>query len=411
MITRDDCAALDANDTLRDYRRRFLLPPNIIYLDGNSLGPLPQGVQTTVAWHMDIGWGVELITAWNKQKWFSLPLSIGDDIGRLIGAGRGNTVVGDTISVNLFKVLTAALRLRPERNIILSDTGNFPSDLYVAQGLSQFLNGTYQLRCVEPDAVDTAITEDIAVLMLTDVDYRTSRRHDMLRLTRLAHDKGCLVIWDLSHSAGALPVDLLGCDADFAVGCTYKYLNGGPGAPGFVFVHPNHQDVAEPALVGWWGHADPFAFDTGWRPAQGIARFQCGTQAILSVVALDAALAIWKDVDMAHIHAKSQSLCKLFVDLTETHCSTHGLQLAGPRDFAQRGSHVSFSHPRGYAVMQALIAQGVIGDFRAPDLMRFGLAPLYNTHVDVFDAVQTLVRILDQRLWDAPEFQTRKTVT
>jgi kynureninase len=411
MITRVDCAALDAKDVLRDYRRRFVLPSNLIYFDGNSLGPMPHGVQTTVAWHMDIGWGVDLITSWNKHKWFSLPLSIGEKIGRLIGAGAGNTVVGDTISINLFKVLTTALALRPGLKVILSDTGNFPSDLYVAQGLNGFLGNAHELRCVEPDAVEASLTEDVAVVMLTDVDYRTSRRHDMARLTKAAHDKGCLVIWDLSHSAGALPVDLLGCDADFAVGCTYKYLNGGPGAPGFVFVHPRHQEVAAPALVGWWGHAEPFAFDTEWKPAKGIARFQCGTQAVLSVVALDAAIRVWDEVEMAVLHAKSQSLCGTFIDLVEAQCGGHGLMLAGPRDFAQRGSHVSFAHEHGYAVMQALIARGVVGDFRAPNLIRFGFAPLYNTHVEVFDAVAVLAEILDNRLWDAPEYLMRKVVT
>lgn len=411
MITRDECVDLDAKDMLRDYRQRFVLPPNLIYLDGNSLGPMPHGVQTTVAWHMDVGWGADLITSWNKHKWFALPLSIGEKIGRLIGSGAGNTVVGDTISVNLFKILTAALALQTGRKVILSDTGNFPSDLYVAQGLNGFLGGEYTLSCMAPEAVEAALATDVAVVMLTDVDYRTSRRHDMARLTKAAHEKGCLVIWDLSHSAGALPVDLMGCDADFAVGCTYKYLNGGPGAPGFVFVHPRHQAEAAPALVGWWGHADPFAFDPEWKPAKGIARFQCGTQAVLSVVALDAAMRVWDDVDMATVYAKSRSLCGLFIELVEKQCRKHGLLLAGPRDFTSRGSHVSFAHPASYAVMQALIAMGVIGDFRAPDLMRFGFAPLYNTHVEVFDAVQKLSKILEEKLWDRVEYQTRKTVT
>ena len=411
MITRNDCALLDQQDGLRDYRQRFVLPPKVIYFDGNSLGPMPQGVQSNVAWHMDIAWGVDLITSWNKHKWFALPLSIGEMIGRLIGAGAGNTVVGDTISINIFKVLTTALALRPDRKVILSDTGNFPSDLYVAQGLNGFLGNGHELCCAEPEDVEGAIAEDIAVVMLTDVDYRTARRHDMVRLTKAAHDKGCLVIWDLSHSAGALPVDLLGCNADFAVGCTYKYLNGGPGAPGFVFVHPRHQEVAAPALVGWWGHAEPFAFDTKWTPAKGIARFQCGTQAVLSVVALDAAMRVWDEVDMAVLHAKSQSLCGMFIDLVEAQCGEHGLALAGPRDFGQRGSHVSFAHEQGYAVMQALIARGVVGDFRAPDLIRFGFAPLYNTHVEVFNAVAVLAEILDKRLWDRPEYLMRKAVT
>lgn len=411
MVTFNDCLARDAEDPLRDYRRRFVLPQDVIYLDGNSLGPMPQGVQTAVAWHMEVGWGQDLITSWHKHHWFSLPLTIGEKIGKLIGAGAGNTVIGDTISINLFKVLTAALAKRPGRRIILSDTGNFPSDLYVAQGLEQFLAGKCTLQTVDPENIKTSITEDVAALMLTDVDYRTSRRYDMMLLTELAHAKGCLVIWDLSHSAGALPVDLLGCDADFAVGCTYKYLNGGPGAPGFVFVHPRHQADAAPALLGWWGHAEPFAFEEKWTPAPGIARFQCGTQAVLSVVALDAAMAVWEDVEMGALHAKSQDLCTLFIELVEESCADFGLELAGPRLMAERGSHVSFACPEAYAVMQALIARNIIGDFRSPKFIRFGFAPLYNSFSEVFRAVETLKEILQHRLWDKPEYLTRKTVT
>lgn len=411
MTTREDCLARDAADPLRDYRRRFVLPPNLIYFDGNSLGPMPHGVQTTVAWHMDIGWGVDLITSWNKHHWVDLPRTIGDAVGRLVGAGVGNTVVGDTISVNLFKVLSAAVTLQKGRKVILSDSGNFPSDLYVAQGLSQFLGDDYHLRVVEPEAVETAISDDVAVVMLTEADYRTARRHDMAAITKAAHGKGCLVIWDLAHTAGIGPIDLLGCDADFAVGCTYKYLNGGPGAPGFVFVHPRHQAAAMPALVGWWGHAKPFEFDPHWQAATGIARYQCGTQGILSMVALDAAMMVWKDVDMQLVQQKSQGLCGLFISLVEKMCKVHGLKLAGPRDPGKRGSHVSFSCENGYAVMQALIAKGVIGDFRAPDLIRFGFAPLYNTYTEVFDAASVLAGIVEDRSWDRPEFVTRKSVT
>jgi kynureninase len=411
MISRNDCLAMDATDPLRDYRRRFVLPKDVIYLDGNSLGPMPHGVQTTVAWHMDIGWGVDLITSWNKHHWVDLPLSIGDRIGRVIGAGVGNTVVGDTISINLFKVLTAALSLRKDRKIILSDTGNFPSDLYVAQGLGRFLGDGYEVRTVAPDAVSAAISDDIAVVMLTEVDYRTARRHDMAAITESAHDKGCLVIWDLAHSAGVVPITLLDCDADFAVGCAYKYLNGGPGAPGFVFVHPRHQAKAMPALVGWWGHEKPFAFDPEWRAAEGISRYQCGTQGILSMVALDAAMMVWDKVDMQLVRQKSEALCGLFISLVEQLDATHGLSFVGPRDLKQRGSHVSFACEQGYAVMQALIAAQVIGDFRAPDLMRFGFAPLYNSFTEVFDAAQKLAHILDGRTWDRPEFLARKAVT
>jgi kynureninase len=411
MMTRDECLAQDAADPLRDYRRRFVLPPNLIYLDGNSLGPMPHGVQTTVAWHMDIGWGVDLITSWNKHDWFTLPGKIGNKVGRLIGAGEGNTVVSDTISVNLFKVLTAAVALRKGRKIILSDMGNFPSDLYVAQGLTQFIGDDYHLRMVEPEAVAAAIMEDVAVVMLTEVDYRSGRRHDMASITRLAHDKGCLVIWDLAHTAGAIPIDLLGSDADFAVGCTYKYLNGGPGAPAFVFVHPRHQAEAMPALVGWFGHARPFDFEPEWKAADGMGRFQCGTQGILSMVALDAAMTVWDEVDMGVVETKSQGLCGVFIALVEELCGAHGVTLVGPRDLAQRGSHVSFSCAEGYAVMQALIAEGVVGDFRAPNLIRFGFAPLYNSFTEVFDAAQKIARILDERVWDKPEFVVRKSVT
>ncbi len=411
MVTRRECLEMDAADELRHYRHRFVLPPDVVYLDGNSLGPMPHGVQTTVGWHMDVGWGQDLITSWNKHKWFELPLTIGEKVGRLIGAGSGNTVVGDTISVNLFKVLTAALSKRRERKVILSDHGNFPSDLYVAQGLSQFLGEGIALRCVDPENILAAISDDVAVVMLTDVDYRSSRRHDMHATTKAAHAKGCLVIWDLSHSAGALPIDLLGCDADFAVGCTYKYLNGGPGAPGFVFVHPRHHDDAASALVGWWGHAAPFAFDPEWKPAPGIARFQCGTQAVLSVVALDAAVKVWDDVDMKKIYEKSQALCSLFIEQVERQCADHGVALAGPRDMSKRGSHVSFHCPEGYAVMQALIAANVIGDFRAPDMIRFGFAPLFNSFTDVFDAAAMLHTVLRERLWNQPAYLNRKAVT
>ncbi len=411
MITRADCATLDEVDTLKSYRQRFVLPNNVIYLDGNSLGPMPTGVQSAVKMHMDIGWGVDLISSWNKHKWFELPHTIGDKISALIGGGAGNTIVGDTISVNLFKVLTAALAMRQGRKVILSDHGNFPSDLYVAQGLGKFMAGDIKLETVTPENVANAISDDVAVVILTEVDYRTSRRHDMKVMTKLAHEKGCLVIWDLAHSAGALAVDLLAADADFAVGCTYKYLNGGPGAQAFVWANPKHQATAEPALVGWWGHAEPFAFDPQWKPADGMLRYQCGTQAILSLVALDAAISMWNDVDMQVLEAKAHGLAEMFIACVEQQCAGFGLELVGPRDMKTRGAHVSFSCPNGYAVMQALIAHNVIGDFRAPDLIRFGFAPLYNTYVEAFDAATILGRIMQQELWDKPEFKARKAVT
>ncbi len=411
MVSRADCEVLDRKDPFRAHRERFHLPEGIIYLDGNSLGLMPKSAPARVADAVSRQWGEDLITSWNKNSWFHLPRVIGDKISRLIGGGAGNVMVADTISVNLFKVLTAALALKRERKMILSDSGNFPSDLYVAQGLNRFLADGHELKVVAPEEVADAITMDVAVVMITEVDYRTARRHDMRAITKLAHGKGCLIIWDLAHSAGAVPVDLIGADADFAIGCTYKYLNGGPGAQAFVWVHPKHQASAEPALVGWWGHARPFAFDLNWEPAAGVVRQQCGTQAILSMVALDAAMDEWADVDLQALQQKSQGLCKLFIDLVETNCGKHGLKLAGPRDMAQRGSHVSFHCPEGYAVMQALIARSVIGDFRAPDIIRFGFAPLYNSHVEVFDAAAGLTEILDTRNWDKPEFLAKKAVT
>jgi kynureninase len=411
MISRDECVDRDKSDPLRSYRQKFVLPPDLIYLDGNSLGPMAQGVKARVADAIDIGWGVDLIKSWNKHHWFSMPQSIGDKVGRLIGAGVGNTVIADTISVNMFKVLTSALAMRRDRKVILSDSGNFPSDLYVAQGLNSFLADGHVLKTVAPEDVAVAISDDVAVVMLTEVDYRTSRRHDMKAITTVAHDRGCLVIWDLAHSAGALKVDLIEADADFAVGCTYKYLNGGPGSQAFVWVHPRHHAVAEPALAGWWGHAEPFAFDVNWRPADGMVRQQCGTQAILSLVALDAAMEVWADVDMAAVQRKAHGLSHVFIACVEAQCAEFGLRLAGPPNMSERGSHVSFSCPDGYAVMQAMIAHNVIGDFRTPDLIRFGFAPLYNSYAEVFDAAAILAKIMKERLWDRPEFLTRKTVT
>ena len=410
-ITRDHCLTLDQQDPLKHFRDRYHLPKGKIYLDGNSLGLMAKSVPARVSDAVNRQWAEDLITSWNKNNWFTLPRSIGNKIARLLGGGTDNVIVADTISVNLFKLLTAALALRRDRMIILSDTGNFPSDLYVAQGLNNFLGDGHVLKTVTPDDVNAAISKDVAVVMVTEVDYRTARKHDMKALIAKAHDMGALVIWDLSHSAGAIPVDLLGDDADFAVGCTYKYINGGPGAQSFVFVHPRHHATAMPALVGWWGHENPFAFDPEWKAADGLARQQCGTQAMLSMVALDAALDEWTAVDMPDLQNKSRSLCQLFIDVVEANCSAYGLKLAGPRAMAERGSHVSFHCDNGYAVMQALIARGVVGDFRAPDLIRFGFAPLYNTHVEVFEAAAALAAILKDRLWDKPEFTAKKKVT
>ena len=409
--TRADCEALDRSDVLAGKRAAFSLPKDVIYLDGNSLGVLPRNVMARVKAAVEQEWGETLIKSWNEHGWFHLAQTIGARLERLTGAEPGSVIVGDTISVNLFKILTCAVGQWRKRKVILSDSGNFPSDIYVAQGLTQFMADGHEVRVVDPEDVAASITPDVAVVMITEVDYRTARRHDMKVITKLAHDAGALMIWDLAHSAGAIPVDLKGCGADFAVGCTYKYLNGGPGAPAFLYVRPELQNIVQPALVVWWGHARPFAFDLDFVPAPGIIRQQCGTQPILSMTALDAALDVWEGVDLRVLHAKSKALCELLIKLVEEKNSRHGLKLSGSREMERRGSHVSFHCPEGYAVMQALIAHGVIGDFRMPDVIRFGITPLYSSFADIWDAAAILSRILDEKLWNRPEFLAKKAVT
>ncbi|GGF54418.1 kynureninase [Paracoccus acridae] len=388
-------------------RRAFHLPRGITYLDGNSLGPMPVAARDRVARMMSDEWSEMLITGWNKAGWYVQPRKVGDRIARLIGAGPGQVVMGDTLSIKVFQALSAAMALRPGRRVILSDNGNFPSDLYVAEGLARAMRA--ELRVVAPEEVEAAITPDLAVLMLTEVDYRTGRRHDMAGLTARAHEAGALALWDLAHSAGAVDVDLTGADADFAVGCTYKYLNGGPGAPAFIWTHPRHADAAQPILQGWMGHDAPFAFDLGYRPAPGIERMRVGTPPVIALTALDAALDVWDGVSLADLRARSIELTEAFIKGVEAACPE--VALNSPRDPARRGSQVSFRHPQGYAVMQALIAAGVIGDFRAPDVLRFGFAPLYNDLDDVGRAVDTLARILRDGSWDDERFRQRAAVT
>jgi kynureninase len=411
MITRQDAQRLDEADPLRARRDLFVIPDGTLYLDGNSLGPLPRHVAKRLAGAVSEEWGQSLIRGWNAHGWFDMPRTLGDRIGKLIGAPAGSVIAADSTSINLVKVLTAALALKSDRRVVLSDSGNFPSDLYVAQGVIKALGGNGELRVVAPEAVEAAIDDDLAVLMLTEVDYRTGRKHDMRHLIAKAHKKGGLAIWDLCHSAGAFAVDLLGGNTDFAVGCGYKYLNGGPGAPAFVYVRPDLQEKVEPSLAGWMGHAEPFAFDLDYRPANGIDRLRAGTPGVLSMIAMDSALDVWEGVDMKVVRDKSVRLAELFISQVEERCASHGLRLASPRNPKERGSQVSFHCDDGYAVMQALIAQGVIGDFRAPDIIRFGLTPLYIGYTDVWDAAQILENVLKQRLWDRPEFKKRAAVT
>jgi len=414
-LDRAACAALDAADPLRHSRAGFDLPEGLIYLDGNSLGPPPRGVAARLAATVSEAWGRDLIRSWNDAGWIDLPLRVGDRIAALIGAPAGSVIAGDSTSINLFKALQAAVALAPDRHTILSDAGNFPTDLYIAEGLCASSGGRLRLRVVPEEDLAGAADSDTAVVMATQVNFRTGRLHDMAGVTRAAQAAGAAMVWDLAHSAGALPVDLQGCGVEFAVGCGYKYLNGGPGAPGFLFVRPDLQDRIAPALSGWLGHADPFEFAPSYRPAPGIRRQQVGTPPILSMTALDAALEVWSGIDMMQVRDKCLSLSDLFIALVESRCAGFDLHLVTPRDHARRGSQVSFACgpglAAGYPVMQALIADGVIGDFRAPNLLRFGLAPLYLRHVDIFDAVERLHDILDRRLWDTPRFQARAAVT
>ncbi len=390
-------------------RALFDIPEGLAYLDGNSLGPLPRAAGARVARMMQDEWGAMLVTGWNRAGWMEAPARAGDRIARLIGAPAGSVTTGDTLSIKLWQALAAAVRMRPERRVILSDSGNFPSDLYMARGLCELLGEGWRLRVVAPEEVAGAIDDSLAVLMLTEVDYRTGRLHDMAALTAQAHGAGALTVWDLAHSAGAIPVDLAGAGADFAVGCTYKYLNSGPGGPAFIYVAPHLAGDALPALPGWLGHAAPFAFDAEYRPAEGVARMRVGTPPILQLAALEAALDVWEGVEMADIRARSIELSEAFIAGVAARCPD--LRLASPRDPAARGSQVSFRHPEGYAIMQALIARGVIGDFRAPDILRFGFAPLYIGMEEVAQAGDTLAEVMAKGLWDRAEYRARAAVT
>ncbi|GAB4353837.1 MAG: kynureninase [Oricola sp.] len=387
----------------------FHIPHGITYLDGNSLGPLPLAAEKRAREVIASEWGEMLITAWNKAKWMDMPRHIGDRIARLIGAPPGSVVVGDTLSIKVYQALAAALDMRPDRRVVLSDSGNFPTDLYMAQGLLKSLGKGHELRVVAPEQVEEAVDDSVAALMLTHVDYRTGRMHDMAGLTRKAHEAGALALWDLAHSAGAVPVDLAGVEADFATGCTYKYLNGGPGAPAFIYVRPDLAETAQPALSGWLGHEAPFAFDPDYRPGRGIERMRVGTPPVIQMAVLDSALDIWEGVDMADLRRRSVELTERFIAGVEASCP--GLKLVSPRDAVNRGSQVSFAFAEGYAAMQALIARSVIGDFRAPDVMRFGFAPLYIGDEDVDRAVSVLAEVIDTRAYEAPEFRKRSAVT
>lgn len=410
--TREQCAALDRADPLAAFRDRFALPEGIIYLDGNSLGALPRATAARMQQAVNDEWGGELIRAWNSCQWVDAPLRVGDKLARLLGAAPGEIVVADSTSLNIFKLL-AALMLRPqrgERRVILSEKGNFPTDMYMAQGLSALRNDEFELRLVEGDPAD-AFDESIAVAILTQVDYRTGRKLDMAAVQARADALGIAVIWDLSHSAGAIPVALGQDGARFAVGCGYKYLNGGPGAPAFVYVRKDEQASTQQPLTGWFGHGRPFEFTTGYEPAANIRQMQVGTPSVLAISALEVGVDLMLEADPTSLREKSVALTSAFITQVETRCARLGLELASPRDAALRGSQVSFRHAHAYPVMQALIERGVVGDFRKPDCLRFGFTPLYVRHVDVFDAVTVLEEVLRSGAWEAERFQRLNAVT
>jgi kynureninase len=410
-VTRNEALRLDASDPLARFRERFLLPDGVIYLDGNSLGALPRALPDRLAAVVRDEWGQSLIRGWNAHGWIEAPARIGAKIAALIGAKPHEVTAADSTSVNLFKLAAGALSLRPGRGTILSEPGNFPTDLYMLQGLELLLQGRARLKTAPAEEIVAAIDEDTAAVVLTHVHYKSGRRHDMAAITAAAHAKGALALWDLSHSAGVLKLDVNGCGADLTVGCGYKYLNGGPGAPAWLFVAERHQAAIETPLSGWMGHAEPFAFDDAYRPALGIRRQLCGTPQILGLAALEAALDATADADLSEIEAKASALGDLFIAEVQARCGPAGFRLVSPRRGKLRGGHVSFAHPDGYAMVQALIAEGVIGDFRAPDVLRFGFSPLYLRYVDVWDAADRLAEIVGARRWDQPEFKRRASVT
>ena len=407
-MTRKDAQQVDAADKLGFARERFRLPESVIYLDGNSLGALPAAAPAALAETAEEQWGGDLIASWNEHGWIDWPMRIAARLAPIVGARPNELLIADSTSVCLFKLLAAAVRARPGRTTILTRKRNFPTDLYIAQGVAEILG--LNLKAVEPQEIVRAIDDDTAVVTLTQVDYRSAAIFDMRAINEAAHAAGALTVWDLSHSAGAIELDLNGTRSDLAVGCGYKYLNGGPGAPAFVYVAEELQEELRNPLQGWMGHADPFAFADDYRPMSGISRFLTGTPSILALAALDAGLATFDGIAMRDIAAKSRSLSQLFIHEVEARCGAE-FRLASPRDPMQRGSHVVFAHPEAYAVMQALIERGVVGDFRAPDLLRFGFAPLYNNHVEVVRAAETLGDILAAREWDRPRFKERAKVT
>ncbi|WP_309133134.1 kynureninase [Brevibacterium sp.] len=418
-LDRAECERRDRNDPLRELRHEFLLPDGVIYLDGNSLGARPRGAAERAREVIEDEWGTGLIRSWNTAGWFELPVRLGEKISGLIGGGAGTTVVTDSTSINLFKAASAALRIQavdaPDRRVILTQRENFPSDIYMLQGLAEQLGAGYEVRLVDDAEVTAGYPntriDDVALVVLTHVNYRTGRLFDLESTTAAVHAAGARVIWDLCHSAGALEIDLAGAGADMAVGCTYKFLNGGPGSPAFIWVAEALQDRFTQPLSGWWSHENPFEMSPEYTPAAGSRRYLTGTQGIVSMSVAEVGLDIFGRVDMAAVRAKSLQLSDAFIELVEARLSDHPIEIVTPREHEHRGSQVSIAHPEGFAVMSALIERGIIGDYREPSVLRFGLTPLYLGFAEVWDTVEALRDILDNHLWDAPQHKVRGAVT
>jgi kynureninase len=411
VMTRADFQKLDQEDQLASFRKEFHIPQGVIYMDGNSLGAMPRAASKRVGEVTDREWGHHLIKSWNTADWFNAPRRVGDKIAKIIGAEEGEVVATDSTSINLFKAISAALRINSDRSLIVMEGSNFPTDNYITQGVVEFLGRQHEIRFVEKDRIMDAIENSVAVVSLTDVHYKTGHRLDMHAITARAQRHGALTVWDLCHSAGAIPLDLNGANADFAVGCGYKYLNGGPGAPAFIFVAQRHQNHVKQPLTGWWSHSAPFDFTRDYEIGEGINRMLCGTQPIISLCALEVGVDIMARADIVKIREKSKKMGDLFIDRVEQTCGDYGFGIASPRNADDRGSQVSLTHENGYAIMQALIERGVIGDFRSPEILRFGLTPLYLRYVDVCDAVDILSDIMANQIWQDPKYHVRSAVT
>ncbi|MCX8745196.1 kynureninase [Snodgrassella sp. B3882] len=415
MITFEQCQQWDAEDELANLKSQFDLPQGVIYLDGNSLGAKPIKAMDCAQQVINQQWGTDLINSWNKAGWWDLPVRLGNKIGQLVGARENETVVTDTTSMNLFKVLATAIGIQqqhPTRKTIIAERDSFPTDLYMIEGFMALINQGYKLQLIDqPEDLPQYLDEQTAVVVLSHVNYRTGYLHDMAAVNQQAHAQGALIIWDLCHSIGAVPIDLNGSNSDFAIGCTYKYLNGGPGSPAMLWVHSRYQTAFNQPLSGWWGHAKPFAMDVSYTPADNVRRYLCGTQPIVSMSLVECGVDIFLQTDMQALRQKSLRLTDVLIQLLEQECAGYDLTLITPREHLHRGSHISVRHPHGYAIVQALIARGVIGDYREPEVIRLGVTPLYLSFCDIWQAVQHLKQVLVSQEWAQPQFQTRRQVT